>query len=155
MYTIFIPSSLDLMMSILQPDRFLTLRKVYRIGIHPLCLRDKQECHDCAHDTTGEENPEGVRNTNLSRSAKVIKEDAGQDSAHLSSCSTDAMCEATHAGWIRFARDDEGGGIGPKVEEELKWRSQKFALCIWKRSDLIRTCAIVKQTNLPAVPRCA
>ena len=63
-------------MSIFDPNRFLTLRKVHRIGIHALCLRDKKECHDSAKDTAGEEDPEGVRNTNLSWSTKVIEEDA-------------------------------------------------------------------------------
>ncbi len=62
-------------MTILDPDRFLALRKVHRVGIHALRLRDKQKCHDSAKDTAGEEDPEGVRNTNLSWSAKVIEED--------------------------------------------------------------------------------
>ena len=62
--------------SILDSDSFLTLRKVHGIGIHALCFRDKQECHDSAKDTASEEDPEGVRNTNLSGSAKVIEEDA-------------------------------------------------------------------------------
>ena len=63
-------------MSILDPDCFLTLCKVQSIGIHALSLRDKEVCHDSAQDTAGEEDPENVRNTNLSWSAKVIEEDA-------------------------------------------------------------------------------
>lgn len=72
---IFIPTSPDLA-SILDPDCFLTLRKVHRIGIYALCLRDKEESHDSAHDTAGKEDPEDVGNTNLSWSAQVIEEDA-------------------------------------------------------------------------------
>ena len=62
------------------------------------------------------------------------------------------MGEAAYAGGIEFTGDNKCGGIGTEVEEQLKMGNQQHTRIVNK---LRLTWAMVKQTNFPAVPKCA
>ena len=64
------------------------------------------------------------------------------------------MGETAYTGGVKLSRDDEGGGVGTEVEEQLETRSQHCAPTACGK-ELWLTWAIVKQTNFPAVPKCA
>ena len=50
---------------------------------------------------------------------EVVEEDAGEDGAEFAGGGADAVGEAADTRGEDFARDDEGGGVGAKIEEEL------------------------------------
>ena len=100
------------------PHSLLTLLKILRISIHPLGLRNKDKSHDGTQQVASEEDPDRVRDADFLR-GEVVEEDAGKDGAEFSGGGRDAVGEAADAGGEDFSRDDEGGGVGAEVEEEL------------------------------------
>ena len=60
----------------------------------------------------------------MTRGAQVVEEHTGQNGAEFSRGGADAVGETADTGWVQFSGDDEGGGVGTKVEEHLKARDQ-------------------------------
>ena len=60
---------------------------------------------------------------------EIVEQDAGEDGAEFASGGADAVGEAAYAGGEDFAGNDEGGGVGAEVEEELMGNG-KYE-CFW------------------------
>ena len=61
-------------MRILEPNRFLTLLKINRIGVHAPRLRNKKPGHDSAENIASKEDPKDVRDTNLCWATEVVEQ---------------------------------------------------------------------------------
>jgi len=137
---------------LLPPHLRLTLLEINDIGIHALGLRHEEPGRDRTGQITREEDPQHVRDTDLRGSGEVVEEDTREDGAELACGGADAVREAADAGGKDFAGDDEGGGVGAEIEEELFGGEDISIMEIGKGNEGTLTCAMAKQTNFGAVP---
>ena len=100
--------------------RFKPLFVIQHISILPLGLGNQKIGNQRPEKIAHEKNPQHVRVTDYSRSAEIVEEEGREYGAYLAGCGTDAVTEAAHAGGEDFGGDDEGGGVGAEVEEELR-----------------------------------
>ena len=89
------------------------------VRILPLRLRNHHVRDHGPENITLEKYPEHVRQANHVGSAEVVEEEGREDGAEFTGSGAHAVAEAAHAGWEDFGGDDEGGGVGAEVEEEL------------------------------------
>lgn len=132
----------------------LAFLEIQCIRIHAFSLGHQKEGGNGTCNVASEEDPEDVCYAEFAWRAQIVEQYAGQNGTKFSSGGTDSVGEAAYPGGIELSRNNEGSGVGTEVEEHLKTRNQQRALASCGKS-LWLTWAIVKQTNFPAVPRCA
>ena len=92
---------------------------IRNISILPFSLRDQEPGNYCPQNAANKEYPQHIRQTQQIWSAEVIEQECRNDSAEFAYSSAGTVREATDARGEDFGSNDEGGGVGAKIEEEL------------------------------------
>ena len=90
------------------------------IRILPPRLRHKPPRQPRPQQIAPEENPQNVRQPDLIGAAEVVEQEGGEDSADFARGGRYAVPKAADARGEDLGGDDEGGGVGAEVEEELR-----------------------------------
>lgn len=100
---------------------------VDNIGVTSLGFWDGPEGDGSTENVAGEEDPQGVWKTNLVR-GEVVEEDGSQNGTALPNGGGKTVSQTTDTRWEDLGWDDEGGGVGSEVVEELsKSEADKLA----------------------------
>lgn len=92
---------------------------ITHIRIPPLRLRYQPPRHPRAQHTAPAKQPQHVLEPQDLRPAQVVEQQRREDGAEFPGRGADAVGEAADARREGFGGDDEGGGVGAEVEEEL------------------------------------
>ncbi|KAB8659296.1 hypothetical protein FH972_026185 [Carpinus fangiana] len=97
----------------------LDLLVVERVGVDTLGLGNEEDGADGAEDVDTEEDPQDVGNAQAAVGGEVVEEDTGENGTHLADGSGEAVGETADTRGEGLGGDDEGGGVGAEVEEQL------------------------------------
>lgn len=93
---------------------------IRHVRVPSLRLRYQPPRHRRPQNTAREENPQHVLEPHDLRPAQIVEQQRREDGPELAGGGADAVREAADARREGFGGDDEGGGVGAEVEEELR-----------------------------------
>jgi len=112
-------------MAVINGNAGLALLVVNGIRVPAACFWHAEVGNNGAEQLQGEEDPQDTAETNgagvllVVRLGPVVEPDTRQNGTELTNGSAETVGETTHTRWEHFAGNDEGGGVGSEVEEEL------------------------------------
>lgn len=124
--------------SLSEASLVLSLLNIDNIGTIALGLDGAEVSDDTTQDVDGTEDPEYLGGTDVGIGNG--EDERGQHSTNLTTGSGETVGETSDSGWESLGWDDESGGVGTEVEEELLKEGEADDESSWVMShDIIST----------------
>ncbi len=102
----------------------LALYEIQGIRIHAFSFRYQKEGGNGTSNVACKEDPKHIWYADFS--AQVVEQHAGENGTEFAGGGTDSVGETAYTRRIEFSGDDESGGVGTEVEEQLETSNQHW-----------------------------